>query len=71
MKKFKITVECIEDGKTDVCVQQEFDQSEIHIDQQRFLDPRYVAGKMEPVGFWDKGHSLSISATHNQPPIPI
>lgn len=63
-KKFRITVECIVDGKAETFIQEEYLEEDIQISQRRFLEPRYgtIVGVVGAVGFWDKGDSLTISA---------
>lgn len=66
--KFKVTIEYIEDGKSQTNFQQEFDPAEINITQERFLSPRYEIGQFQPVGFWDSGNSVLISAIKRKNP---
>jgi len=64
MEKYKITVERIVDGKTEIVYQDEYAKEEVNIKEERFLDPRYEPGRFEPAGFWDSGHSVEIKAAH-------
>lgn len=66
MKKYKITITEIEDGKTSPVLEAEYEERELQYNMQNFIEPRFESGYIAQVGWNDYGHSMTITATHRK-----
>jgi hypothetical protein len=63
--KFRVTIEAIDsEGNATDYVKEEFQRDEVDWKLDRDIEPRYEIGQFSPVGFWDKGYSLRLTAKH-------